>query len=375
MICWKEGVDVLKITFPHLGNATFAAKALFDGLDIDYVIPPCSNKKALELGVLYSPEEICLPYKIMMGNYIQAIEKGADTVVITGSCGPCRYGEYCELQMNSLKKLGYNLDFIVVDNPFSIGKEEFINRISKITCKSEKSNRDKIKAALNAYDVVKLMDKIESKARYLCGFEVNKGECKKLLKECKEKAMLCSTPSEMIDHLKKYLNLVNKVKIDKRKKPIKIAIVGEIYTVLEPFANLYLEDKLMDYGVSTQKMLTPSWWVKDAALSPMKLNSINLRMKSREYLPYYVGGHGRECIGETLLAQRHGFDGVIQVFPLGCMPEIVSKAILPTISRDKNFPIMTLVVDEMTGEGGYVTRIEAFVDLLERRNENVLYGN
>jgi predicted nucleotide-binding protein (sugar kinase/HSP70/actin superfamily) len=31
-----------------------------------------------------------------------------------------------------------------------------------------------------------------------------------------------------------------------------------------------------------------------------------------------------------------------------------------------------LVVDEMTGEAGYVTRIEAFIDMLERRKENAL---
>jgi predicted nucleotide-binding protein (sugar kinase/HSP70/actin superfamily) len=59
---------------------------------------------------------------------------------------------------------------------------------------------------------------------------------------------------------------------------------------------------------------------------------------------------------------------------MGCMPEIVAKAILPAISNDKDFPIMTLVVDEMTGEAGYVTRIEAFIDMLERRKKNVLYG-
>jgi len=54
------------------------------------------------------------------------------------------------------------------------------------------------------------------------------------------------------------------------------------------------------------------------------------------------------------------------------MPEIVSKSILPTISNDKDFPIMSLVVDEMTGEAGFVTRIEAFLDLLERRRSDVL---
>lgn len=365
----------MKITFPHLGNTTFAAKALFDGMGVDYVIPPVTNKKTLELGVLHSPEEICLPYKILVGGYLQSIEKGADTIVITGSCGPCRFGEYCELQMNLLKKLGYDLEFIVIDSPFAIGKQEFINRVSTIATEGEKTNKEKIKAACDAYEVIKLMDKIENKARYLCGYEVNKGECKKLLKECKEKAMLCTTPQGMVEHLKNYLKLVNRVEIDKNKDPIKIMIVGEIYTILEPFANLYIEDKLMDYGVSTQKMLTPSWWVRDTALKPFKLNSLNLRMKSREYLPYYIGGHGRECIGEVLLAEKKGFDGAIQIFPLGCMPEIVSKSILPKISKDKNFPIMTLIVDEMTGENGYITRIEAFVDLFERRNKSVLHGN
>ena len=33
---------------------------------------------------------------------------------------------------------------------------------------------------------------------------------------------------------------------------------------------------------------------------------------------------------------------------------------------------MTLVVDELTGEAGYVTRIEAFIDLLERRNRRCI---
>ena len=36
---------------------------------------------------------------------------------------------------------------------------------------------------------------------------------------------------------------------------------------------------------------------------------------------------------------------------------------------------MSLVVDEMTGEAGLVTRIEAFIDLLERKRDNVLSGS
>ncbi|MBZ9607480.1 acyl-CoA dehydratase activase-related protein [Clostridium estertheticum] len=365
----------MKITFPHLGNTYLAAKALFDGLGIECIVPPFSSNEALELGSKFSPEEMCLPYKIMMGNYLQSIELGADTIIIPGSCGPCRFGEYCELQMNALKKLGHDLTFIVVDSPFDIGKEEFLSRLSKITGNPILGKVQKISALKVAYNVIELIEKIESKAHYLTGFEVNKGEFKRLLKECTLNASKASSPSQMVNILKEYKNKISEIPINKHKSPVKIAIIGEIYTIIEPFSNLYIEDKLMDYGVATKRMLTPSWWIKDTALRPLKLNSIDIRRASKEYLPYYIGGHARECIGEVLIAEKEKFDGAIQIFPMGCMPEIVSKAILTAISNDKDFPIMTLIVDEMTGEAGYITRIEAFVDMLERRKNNVLYGS
>lgn len=362
----------MKITFPHMGNVYFAAKALFDDLGVEYVIPPQTSKASLEIGSLHSGEEICLPFKIMIGNYMQAIEQGADTVLITGSCGPCRFGEYCELQMNLLKNLGHDLDFIVIDSPGDIGVKELLTRLGKISTGSKQNRLQRFRALLNAIKVVNLIDEVEARAKYLTGFEVNKGQCKKILNECKEEAMKCKNGNSMIKVLNEYLDKLNQVSIDKNKEPIKIAIMGEIYTVIEPFSNLYIEDKLMDYGISSKRMLTPSWWLKNLVLSPTNMNQLDIKKKAKAYLPYMIGGHARECIGEAVMAYEEGFDGAIQIFPMGCMPEIVSKAILPKISKDKDFPILTLVVDEMTGEAGYVTRIEAFVDLLERRKVHVL---
>lgn len=357
-----------------MGNIYIAAKALMDGLGVEYVIPPFTSKTALEIGSLHSPEEICLPFKIMIGNYMQAIEQGADTVILTGSCGPCRFGEYCEMQMNLMKRLGHNLDFIVLDVPLDIGAKELLNRIGRVSGASTKTKAQKLKAAVDAFKVMHLIDDIETKSRFRAGYEVTKGDFKRLLNGCKAEAMKCKTPEEMFKLLYDYRSRLDKVEVDKNKNPIKIAIIGEIYTIIEPFSNLYIEDKLMDYGVSTKKTLTPSWWYKNLVLSPLKLNQLEIKRKAKEYLPLGIGGHARECIGEAVLAHDEGFDGAIQIFPMGCMPEIVSKAILPKISREKDFPIMTLVVDEMTGEAGYVTRIEAFVDLLERRKNNVLSG-
>ncbi len=364
----------MKATFPHMGNVYIGVKALFDGLGIDYAIPPNSNKDALDIGSLYSPEEICLPFKIMIGNYIQAIEQGADTVILPGSCGPCRFGEYCELQMNLLKSLGHDLNFIVLDFPRDIGIKELYRRIRLISSNSNKKTYQKLNALLNALKATELIDEIEGLAHMYAGYERNKGECKELLKRCKEEAMKCQNPAEMLNLLKKYKEKIDHLPVDINKNPLRIAIIGEIYTVIEPYSNFFIEDKLMDYGVSSKRGLTPSWWVKNTVLSPLKLNSINIRKNAKKYLSLGIGGHAVECVGEAVMSSLEGFDGAIQIFPMGCMPEIVSKSILPTISNDMNFPIMSLVVDDMTGEAGYITRIEAFIDMLERRRDNVLSG-
>lgn len=358
-----------------MGNVYIAAKIFFDAIGIEYVIPPINNKTALEIGTAYSPEEICLPFKIMIGNYLQSIEQGADTILLVGSCGPCRFGEYCELQMNILKKMGHDVKFIVMDYPKGIGIEELMRRIGDLVSGSTKNKGEKTRAALRALKAMNLIDKIEEKAHYLAGYEVNKGDCKKILQQCKRDVFATNDPMRAMKLLKEYKKKIDNVKIDKNKKPIKVAVIGEIYTVIDPFTNLNIEEKLMDYGVCSKRKLTPSWWAKDAAMKLINANSIDLRLASKQYLPYYIGGHARECIGEAVMAHKSKLDGAIQIFPMGCMPEIISKAILPAISKDKDFPIMSLVVDEMTGEGGYVTRIEAFLDLLERRKEtNVLYG-
>ena len=97
------------------------------------------------------------------------------------------------------------------------------------------------------------------------------------------------------------------------KDPLKIAIIGEIYTVIEPYSNFYIEDKLMDYGVSSKRGLTPSWWFKNMILCPARINSLNIKKASRKYLPLEIGGHAKECIGEAILSYREGFDGAIPV--------------------------------------------------------------
>jgi predicted nucleotide-binding protein (sugar kinase/HSP70/actin superfamily) len=348
---------------------------LFDGLHIPYVIPEKNNKLTLQKGAFISPEEICLPFKLMMGNYIESIERGADTILIAGSCGPCRFGEYCELQMKILKKRDLRYEMIVVDSPSSIGLRVLWNRIKSISSESNLSKPAKLNALRRALKILNLADIINAEAHHFAGYESNRGESKRILMECESVIFSLNDPIQTQKLLESYLKKLRNIKLDKTRNPIKIALIGEIYSMIEPFSNLFIEEKLMDYGVSTYRMITPSWWLKDLVLKPLKINSFRIQNVSKEYLPVGVGGHAKESIGHALLSNKRNADGAIQIYPLGCMPEVITKSILPSISKDKDFPILSLVIDEAAGDAGYVTRIEAFIDMLDiKRKKEIMVG-
>lgn len=360
------------ITFPHMGNIFLAAKITFDGLGIRYVIPPVNSKKSLEIGSRISPEEMCLPFKIMMGNYVQSIAQGADSILLVGSRGPCRFGEYSELQYRLLKKAGYDVQFVVAKFPEEEDKEMNVKSLKALVEDITMKKSAMAAAVIRGLRSMYLIDYLEKKAHANAGFENHPGESKKLYKDALQTVFMEQNAAKAFGMLKDYKRKMDGVSLQKNRNPLKIAIIGEIYTIIEPFSNLNIEDKLMDLGVSTMRKLSPSWWISDTILRLFRLNGLDVIHYSADYLPFWIGGHARECIAEAVMADEKKFDGAIQIYPMGCMPEVVAKSILPNVSKDKDFPIMTLVMDEMTGEAGYMTRIEAFLDLLERRKKTCI---
>ena len=80
-----------------------------------------------------------------------------------------------------------------------------------------------------------------------------------------------------------------------------------------------------------------------------------------------IGGDALECISDVMYAEERGTDGLIHVSPFTCMPEIMSQNIFPKMREDVDLPILSLIMDEQTGKAGYLTRLEAFVDLMRRK--------
>lgn len=358
----------MKVTFPHMGGTYAAIKGLLEDLDVQVVMPPFCNKQTLELGVKCCPETICLPLKVNIGNYIESIKLGADTIIITGSCGPCRFGYYGILEKEILTDMGYDVDMIVFDPP-NEGYKNFLNKCKKIA--NNKPLYKVIKAVKEGYKIAKKMDEIDKILSFTKPREINKGQSAKIYKSFLKEINNLHGTKELLKSINNLKENLNNIPLNNDINPLKIGIIGEIYTVIEPYVNLYIEDKLGNLGVEADRSMTVSDWVKTNLFAKgLRLNAEKkIEKAAKPYLETKIGGHAMQCLGNAVLYSRQNFDGIIQLLPFSCMPEIVAKSILPQLSKKENIPYMTLVLDELTGESGYNTRLEAFVDMLDRKRE------
>lgn len=359
----------MKVTCPHMGNMYLSIKGMLEYLGVEVIVPPPCSKKTINLGAKHSPEFACLPLKLNIGNFIEAKEKGADTILMAGGCGPCRFGYYAYVEHEILKDLKIDFDLVVMEPPEKhIG--EFLARMRKIT-----GNRpwlQVIKAIRFGFHIAKAADEIERMSYKIRPRELRNGDTDRAMKLAIKEIEGARTPAELPGALGRAKEIMSSVPVDMNRKVIKVAIIGEIYTLLESFANADIEKHLGKMGVELERSIMLSEWINDhlfMGLIKSMPSSERFKKAASPYLNHFVGGHGQETIGSAVWYHRKGFDGAIQVFPFTCMPEIVAQSILPKISEDTGFPIMTLIMDEHSGEAGMVTRLEAYIDLLHRKSE------
>lgn len=357
----------MKVTYPHLGNLFLAINALLQGLGCEIIPPPPSSKRTLSLGTQIAPESACLPLKINLGNYLEALELGADTLVMVGGVGPCRIGYYGQVQEQILRDLEKNFKMVVLEPPDAHFREVW----DKIGELKQRSWTDVIKGINLAWHKIYAADQIEMKLEWLRP-RLNWNSLH-LAEQIYEKAIKrldqIQSRKEIKILVKETFSALQELPHDPQQEIIKIGLVGEVYMLLEPFANLDLEKHLGRLGVEVERAIYLSQWINDhlfGSLLPVP-SSKYLKERARPFLNHFVGGHGRESVGGAVEFAKRGFDGVIQIGPLTCMPEIVAQSILPSVSEAYGIPIMTIYIDEHSGEAGLITRLEAFVDLIRQK--------
>ena len=364
-----------KIAFPHMGTISHAWASALKVIGCEPHIEPYTSKKALSLGTKHSPEAICLPYKLILGNFIEAIEGGTDYVAMITAPGCCRLGEYGKCIENALKDLGYEAKYLELQLYDGIkGLYEFL----KIA--SGKNNPILFGKAIMVFiSKVFLLDKLESKLSYYRARETKFGTAEKQYNKCLKIIDEYDTLSGIKKAEKIITEEMAKVEIDPTREILHVDITGEIYVVNDEFSNQNIEKELGRMGVEVRRSLTVSSFLKDAVIpKQFRKEETHLQRANRLAKPYLmrdIGGDALECVSDVAYANQRGIDGIIHVSPFTCMPEIMSQNIFPAMRENCEIPILPLILDEQTGRAGYITRIEAFVDLMRRRKRKRSINN
>ncbi|OFW57649.1 MAG: hypothetical protein A2W01_03870 [Candidatus Solincola sediminis] len=354
----------MKISWPHMGSLEVVLASVFEELGLEYVPAPPNSERTLELGARYGPEFACFPLKTTLGNFIEAIEAGADTLIMVAGRGPCRFGYYAETQRRILEDAGY--EFEMVPLTFHLGKMPLLMRQLR-RLKQSASWTSLARAVKIALSKAYLIDRLEQQALHQRYLDRDKGATTSALKECYEMVFQCDGYDRLRRVEREGFELLHSVPKTERQ-PIKIGIIGEFYLVLEPFFNLQVEEQLGYLGAYVERNIYLTDWLRPSGNKPIAgHHDSESEEAARPYLTHAVGGEGLHSVGNTVLFHRHGFDGVVHLMPFTCMPETIAKSILPMVSQDLGIPVLSLVIDEMTGKAGVATRLEAFVDLAHFR--------
>lgn len=310
----------MKIACPHMGAYTEAIKELGNYLNGELVAPPPTTERTVELGSKYLNELMCLPAKVTLGNMIEACENGATDLIMFDSCGECRLKTYWVLQQRVLDKLGYSATV----HPVRLGKET-------------PKDIQKIDPSIPYWKAWWIFIKVLRKVREL------------------DRELWPVIPEE--------------------SNQVRIGIVGEIYSILEPAINRNLIKKMEKMGALVHNSLPLSYFIFKGFYNRgwMQRDGMDrhaflaARKLAHKYFPREIGGHGNESIIHAIYYAMKKFDGIIHVLPFPCAPEATVAPVLDDISHDYNVPLMRLIFDTHTGETNLNTRLEAFVDILQRK--------
>jgi len=140
----------------------------------------------------------------------------------------------------------------------------------------------------------------------------------------------------------------------KESKPISVALVGHGYNIYDKRVCMDIAKKLDDMDVQVYNAYQLTQEQLEGGL-----NALNTSLYWANQ--YEMTG----CAGHYF--QEEKIDGVITVTAFGCGPDSLMLEDIRRKAKNFNKPLLNLTIDEHTGEAGFITRLEAFCDMLYRK--------
>ena len=301
----------------------------FEDLGIKVVLSDKTTKETMSKGSALVVTETCLPVKVYVGHVLNLLEKGIDKIFVPSlqsidhkiyNCSKIR--GLPDLIKNVVKK-----DFTIIDATLdksekNQGLYQFLKESVKVFgITDEKRIKAASKAGWKVFNNFKIM--------------MNSGiPFEKALKFAKEGKVV------IVNSQKEY--------------PINVALIAHGYNLYDERVNMKIFDKLekLDVKAFTANMASEEQLMEGVSALDSRLywaNELEMTGAAGHYL------------------QDNKIDGIITLNAFGCGPDSIMIERIQRYAKKFNKPCLHLSLDEHTGEAGFVTRIEAFTDMLFRK--------
>lgn len=301
----------------------------FTDLGIEIVLSDKTTKKTLSNGAFLVVSETCLPVKVFVGHVLNLLEKGVDIIFVPSiqSIAPKVYN--CS-KIRGLPDLIRNVvkrDFTIVDATFDKSEKnqgfyEFLKEaVAPFGITDEKRIKQASKAGWKVYNNFKVMTALGMDYKQAMNYA-----------------------------------LQGKVFISQEVKeyPISIALVSHAYNIYDERTSMQIFDKLREMDVKVYSALQ------------LTKEQMEEGINSLGQITYWANEHEMTgCAGHYLKDNK--IDGIITMTAFGCGPDSLMIERIIRKSKQFNKPLLNLTIDEHTGEAGFITRLEAFVDMLYRK--------
>ncbi len=306
----------------------------FTNLGFKIILSDPTTKKTLVDGASLVVTETCLPIKVYVGHVINLIEKGVKNIFTPSiqSIAPKIYN--CSKirglpdLIRNVVKGDYNLIETTLDkSEKNLGLMEFLKEAVKpfgIT------NESKIKDALRAGFV--LHNNFRVMMQHNLTFD-------NALKNAKDGKVV-----------------INSTKED--NAGINVALIAHGYNIYDKRVCMDVFKKLKDLGVNVYSALQ----LTDEQLKD-GINTLEAELYWANQLEM-TGAAGHYLKSDSI-------DGLITITAFGCGPDSLMIEDIKRKSKNFNKPLLNLTIDEHTGEAGFVTRLEAFCDMLYRKKRTL----
>ena len=301
----------------------------FNALDIEVVISAKTTKQTMSSGSALVVSETCLPVKVYVGHILDLLNKGVDKIFVPSiqsidhkiyNCSKIR--GLPDLIKNVVKK-----DFTIIDATLD---------------KSEKNG--------GLYTFLKEAVK---------PFEITD---EKLIKQASKEGWKVMNNFKIMIHsglsFEQALNYAKKGQVvitnNQKSYPINVAVLAHNYNLYDDRISMKIFDKLENLDVK-------AYTAEQLSLEQLKegISSIGSKLYwANEYEMTGAAGH---------YIKNNSIDGIITINAFGCGPDSIMIERISRAARKANKPILNLSIDEQTGEAGFITRIEAFTDMLFRK--------